>query len=376
MHVPLYDHALTYQLLKSELDAAVERVLASGQIDWGPEAPAFEQDFASWLGAEHVVGTNSGTAAIKAALLALDIGPGAEVITVPNTDVSTTAAIRHVGAQPVWVDVERDTGNIDVRLAADAVSDETKAILPVDLYGHPADLPALRELCDERGLALVEDACLALGAAVDGRAVGQWADITCFSFAPSKHLGAFGSAGAAATNDPDLAQRLRAIVGYGQARERHYDRALAGGELRHVAAGLNERLDEIQAALLRIKLPQLAERIDGYIDRARVYSERLAGADLQLPTVRPGYRHTFRNYVVHVGDRNRVQAALAARQIATALPYAPPLHLQPAFTDLGYVRGQFPIAEQLGETLMGLPIGPHLDAAHCAFVADTLLTAL
>ncbi len=374
--VPLYDHALTYDRLKPELDRAIARVLASGQIDWGPEVPAFEQALASWLGVSHVVGTNSGTAAIKAALLALDIGPGAEVITVPNSDISTSAAIRHVGARPIWVDVEPDTGNIDVQRAADAVSSRTKAILPVDLYGHPADLPALRELCDRHGLALVEDACLALGAAVDGKLVGQWADITCFSFAPTKHLGAYGSAGAAATNEPDLARRLQAIIAYGQERDRHYAGGFHGLELRHVVGGLNERLDEIQAALLQVKLSALTERIDRYIACARIYSERLAGADIRLPIVRPGFRHTFRNYVVHLPNRPRVQMALAERQIATALPYAPPLHLQPAFRDLGYTRGQFPVAENLGDSLMSLPIGPHLDVEDCEFVADRLRDVL
>lgn len=375
MRVPLYDHARLYRLQQPELDAAVGRVLASGSIDWGPEAPAFEQAFAAWLGVSHVVGTNSGTAAIKAALLALDIGPGAEVITVPNTDISTTAAIRFVGARPVWVDVEPDTCNMDPHLVEAAISARTRAILPVDLYGHPADLPALREICDRHRLALVEDACLALGAAIGGRRVGQWADITCFSFAPSKHLGAYGSAGAAATDDASLMQRLQSIVAYGQARDRHYQGALAGGELRHETDGLNERLDEIQAALLQVKLPHLSARIDHYIDCARTYSNALSGGNIRLPTVRPGCTHTFRNYVLHVADRQRIQAALAEQEIATAIPYAPPLHMQPAYREMGYVRGSFPVAERSGDRLLGLPIGPHIEREHCEYVAACLLAA-
>ena len=376
MRVPLYDHALLYRRLQPELDAAVGRVLASGRIDWGPETPAFEQAFAAWLGVSHVVGTNSGTAAIKAALLALDIGPGAEVITVPNTDISTTAAIRFVGARPVWVDVEPDTCNMDPNLAEAAISAKTKVILPVDLYGHPADLPALRDICDRHGLSLVEDACLALGAAIGGRRVGQWADITCFSFAPSKHLGAYGSAGAAATDDAALMQRLQSIVASGQGRDRHYQGALAGRELRHENEGLNERLDEIQAALLQVKLPYLRARIDYYIACARTYSRVLSDSDIRLPMVRPGCTHTFRNYVVHVSDRQRIQAALAEQEIATAVPYAPPLHLQPAYRELGYGRGSFSVAERLGDSLLSLPIGSHIEQGDCEYVAACLLAAL
>ena len=376
MQVPLYDHAEAYRHLKSELDAAFSRVLASGRIDWGPEVPAFEQAFAAWLKVPYTVATNSGTAALKAALLALDIGPGDEIITVPNTDISTSAAIRHVGATPVWVDVEPDTGNMDPRRAAAAISNRTKAILPVDLYGHPADLPELRDVCDRHGLPLVEDACLALGAAIGGRSVGQWADITCFSFAPSKHLGAYGSAGAAATSDATLMRRLQTLVAYGQERDRHYASDLAGRELKHVTDGLNERLDEVQAALLRVKLPHLQKRIDQYITGAQIYSGMLAGGDIGLPTVRDGCVHTFRNYVVHVANRQIVQAALAERQIATALPYAPPLHLQPAYRSMGNVRGDFPVAERLADSLLALPIGPHLEPQQYEHVATNLLATL
>ena len=278
MHVPTHDHTVLYRRYKPALDAAVVRVLASGQLDWGPEVPAFEDDFARWLGATHAVGTNSGTAALKVALLALGVGPGDEVITVPNSDIGSTAAIRHVGATVVWVDVEPDTGNIDPALVAAAVTPRTAAILPVDLYGHPADLPTLRTIAERHGLAIVEDACLALGAAIDGCPVGQWADITCFSFAPTKHLGAYGSAGAAVTNDSALALRMQRLVGYGQNREQHYGGSLAAAPLEHLCEGLNERLDELQAAMLQVKLPHLREIINGYIARAGVYTDSLVDA--------------------------------------------------------------------------------------------------
>ncbi len=375
MHVPIHDHTVLYRRYQPALDAAVARVLASGQLDWGPEAPAFEAAFAEWLDVTHAVGTNSGTAALKVALLALGVGPGDEVITVPNSDIGSTAAINHVGATVVWVDVEADTGNIDPQLVAAAVTPRTAAILPVDLYGHPADLPALRAIATRHGLAIVEDACLALGAAIDGRRVGQLADITCFSFAPTKHLGAYGSAGAAVTNDNDLARRMRRLVGYGQDRERHYAPGLAAAPLEHLSEGFNERLDELQAAMLQVKLPHLREIIDGYIVRAAVYSDSLAGTPVQTPTVRNGVTHTFRNYVVHVADRDRVQRRLADAGIATGLNYAPPLHRQPAYRGLSDPNA-FPVADRQAESLLALPVGPHLDAATCRYVAEALAAAV
>ena len=376
MHVPIHDHTVLYRRYKPALDAAVARVLASGQLDWGPEVPAFEDAFAKWLGVTHVVGTNSGTAALKVALLALGVGPGDEVITVPNSDIGSTAAIRHVGATVVWVDVEPDTGNIDPALVATAVTPRTAAILPVDLYGHPADLPALRTIAERHGLAIVEDACLALGAAIDRRPVGQWADITCFSFAPTKHLGAYGSAGAVVTNDSALALRMQRLVGYGQNREQHYGGNLAAAPLAHLSEGLNERLDELQAAMLQVKLPHLHEIIDGYITRAGVYTDSLVDAAVRTPAVRPGAIHTFRNYVVHVDDREHVQRQLAEAGIATALNYTPPLHRQPAYLEISAAAGPFPAADRLGETLLALPIGAHLDGPICHRVAQVLAAAV
>ena len=372
MRIPFYDHAAAYRERKPELDAAIARVLASGRLDWGPEVPAFEASFADWLGVGHAVGTNSGTAALKVALLALGIGPGDEVITVPNSDIGSTAAIHHAGATAVWVDVEPDTGNIDPGEVDAAVTPRTAAILAVDLYGHPADLPALGAIAGRRGLAIVEDACLALGASINGRSVGRFADVTCFSFAPSKHLGAFGSGGAAVTGDPAVARRMERLAGYGQARDRHQDHGPAAPPLEHLDEGLNERLDELQAALLRVKLAHLHEVVDGHVARAGVYTKALAGTPVRTPVVRAGFVHSFRNYVVHLEDRDRVRHRLAEDGIATGLHYAPPLHRQPVYRETAAARRPFPVADRLGETLLSLPIGPHLDAAACRHVADAL----
>ena len=376
MPIPFYDHTVVYRELKPCLDAAVARVLESGRLDWGPEVPAFESEFAEWVGVAHAVGTNSGTAALKVALFALGVGRGDEVITVPNSDIGSTAAIHHAGATAVWVDVEPDTGNIDPVQVDAAVTPRTAAILPVDLYGHPADMPALRAVAGRHGLAIVEDACLALGAAIDERRVGQWADVTCFSFAPSKHLGAFGSGGAAVTDDAALARRMERFAGYGQDRERHYRDGPAAPTLEHRCEGLNERLDELQAALLRVKLRHLEKVLHAQIGRASFYTRALSDAPVRTPQVRPGIAHAFRNYVVHLVGRDRVRRQLAQDGIATGLHYAPPLHRQPVYRDAAAAKRPFPVADRLGETLLSLPIGPHLSPDDGQRVADALAAAL
>ena len=375
MSIPFYDHAAVHRELRPELDAAAARVLGGGRLDWGPEVPAFEAAFAQWLGVARAVGTNSGTAALKVALLGLGIGPGDEVITVPNSDIGSTAAIHHAGAAAVWVDVEPDTGNIDPAEVEAAITPRTAAILPVDLYGHPADMPALRAIAGRHGLAIVEDACLALGASIDGRGVGRWADVTCFSFAPSKHLGGFGSGGGAVTDDTALARRMERFAGYGQDRERHHRDGLAAPLLEHRCEGLNERLDELQAALLKVKLPHLRGIVDGYVVRAAAYTGALARTPVRTPVVRPGHVHTFRNYVVHLEERDRVRHRLAQGGIATGLHYAPPLHRQPVYRERAAAKRPFPVADRLGATLLSLPIGAHLDDDACRRVAEALAAA-
>lgn len=375
MRVPMYDHARLYRALKPELDAALQRVLEGGQLDWGPEVPAFEAEFAAWLGVGHAVGTNSGTSALKLALLALGIGPGDEVITVPNSDIGTVAAIHHIGARAVWVDVEPDTLNMDPALVEAAITPDTKALLPVHLYGHPADMPALAEIAGRHGLAVLEDACLALGAAIAGRPLGSWGEAAGFSFAPSKHLGGYGGGGMMVTGDPELAERMRQFGSYGQPRENHYAPGLAGGPMEHLVEGLNERLDELQAALLRAKLGHLQGSIEQRREHARAYREGLEGYALQLPIERPGCRHSYRNYVVQTEDRERVQQRLAAAGVASGRPYAPPLHLQPALERLGLGPGSFPVAEAAAGRLLSLPLRPDLTAAERDHVVASLRVA-
>ncbi|UCH27500.1 MAG: DegT/DnrJ/EryC1/StrS family aminotransferase [Trueperaceae bacterium] len=358
--VPMYDHAAHYKQYRNDLDEARHRVLERGLLDWGPEVPAFESEFAEWLGSAHAVTTNSGTAALKVAMLSLGIGPGDEVITVPNSDISSTSAIHHVGAKAVWVDVEADTMNLDPALLEAAITPRTKAILPVHMYGHPADLPAISEIATNHGLYLIEDACLALGASIDGRAVGLWGHASCFSFAPSKHLGAFGNGGVVVTNDPEVAEKMRQFAGYGQPRERHYRTDPTGGFLEHRVEGLNERLDELQAAMLRAKLPHLHEFIWSRRNHAEVYRSSWGSLSFELPVERLGCVHSYRNYVLRAENRDRVRTALADAGIATGTPYVPPLHLQPVYQSLGYGPGSFPVTEAAAQELFSVPVSPEL----------------
>jgi dTDP-4-amino-4,6-dideoxygalactose transaminase len=228
------------------------------------------------------------------------------------------------------------------------------------MYGHPADLTAISEIAERHGLYLIEDACLALGATCDGRQAGLWGHAACFSFAPSKHLGAYGNGGVAVTDDPDIAEKMRQFAGYGQARERHYRTDLAGGFLEHRVEGLNERLDELQAAILRAKLPHLHQFIRSRRQNAEAYQSAWASLSFELPSERPGCIHSYRNYVILTEDRDRVRGALADAGISTGTPYVPPLHLQPVYRSLGFGPGSFPVIEAAADRLLSVPVSPEL----------------
>ncbi|HBY95740.1 MAG TPA: erythromycin biosynthesis sensory transduction protein eryC1 [Chloroflexi bacterium] len=373
--VPLQNPVSEYRLLQTDIEAAVHRCLEAGVFEWGPEVPAFETEFAELVGARHAVSTNSGLAALKLALRALGIGSGDEVITVPNSDIATTSAIHAVGAHSVWVDVEPDTLNMDPNLVEAAITARTRAILPVHLYGHPAAMPALSEIARRHNLLIVEDACLALGAFIEGRHIGSWSDIACYSHAPSKHLGAIGTGGTATTNDAGLAERLQLYAGYGQPRERSYTQGIMGLPQRLLVEGYNERLDEIQAAVLRVKLPYVFRWIEARRANAQVYGQALRGSGIDLPVERQGYRHSYRNYVIQVAGREQVQRRLTEAGVATAILYVPPLHLQPVYRRLGYKAGSFPVTEAAADRLLSIPVGPTLTPAQRDHVVATLLEA-
>jgi dTDP-4-amino-4,6-dideoxygalactose transaminase len=361
MTIPFLDLGAAYRELKTEIDAAIHRVLDSGWYILGPEVDAFEAEWAAWCGADHAVGVANGLDALILALRALDIGPADEVIVPSNTYIATWLAVTAVGARPVPVEPDPATHNIDPARIAAAISPATRALLPVHLYGQPADLDPILALARSRGIAVIEDAAQAHGARYKGRRIGAHGDVVCWSFYPGKNLGALGDGGAITTNRADLADRIRVLRNYGS-RVKYVNEV----------QGVNSRLDPIQAAVLRAKLPHL----DAWTDRRRaiasVYLDRLAGTALQLPQVPNWAEPAWHLFVVATPRRDSVQAALGEAGVGTLIHYPIPPHRQQAYADLGRASGTFPIAERLAEELLSLPIGPHLAIEDAERVTETL----
>jgi len=329
--------------MAAEIDAALQRVRDRGWFILGPELEAFEAAFAAYNGVGHAVGVATGTDAIEIALRAAGIGAGDEVITVSHTAAATVCAVERAGARPVLVDIDLATYTIDLAAAAAAITSRTRALLPVHLYGQPADLTGLAALAARHGLCLVEDCAQAHGASHAGRRVGSWGQLAAFSFYPTKNLGALGDAGAVITNDGALADRARLLRNYGQAARYH-----------HLEVGMNSRLDEIQAAVLLAKLPHL----DGH-NRARralaaAYDEELR--EVTRPLTRAGDEHVFHLYVVRHPERERLRAALRAAGVDTLVHYPVPVHLQPAYAHLGYGKGSLPASEKAAAEVISLPL--------------------
>jgi dTDP-4-amino-4,6-dideoxygalactose transaminase len=372
--IPNHDLRGQYRAIRPKVDAAIAAVLESGEFERGEEIWAFERECAQFCGTAHAVGVGTGEAAVFLALQALGVGPGDEVITVPNTDISTCSAISHCGAQIVWADVDERTFNVDPARVAELIGPRTKAIIAVHLYGLPADMTALAAVADAHGVAIVEDAALAFGAAAGGRRVGGIGRVGCFSFAPHKILGAYGDGGLVTTNDPEVAAKVRLLAGYGEP----FREAMAGpdGRLALVVEGYHSHLDLLQAAVLRVKLRHVGEWIEARQTRARLYDELLADSAVVTPFVPDDAKHVYRNYVVRIPHRDQVHDALGAHGIETALLYLPPLHLQPVYRALGYGAGSFPVAERLANELLCLPLYPELPDEAVALVARTLLAEL
>lgn len=364
--VPFGDLRRQNVTMRAELEAAVARVIASGWYILGREVAAFEDEFAAYCGAAYCVGVASGAEALYLALAALDVGPGAEVITVANACMYQVSAILQAGARPVLVDVDPATHTMDPQALAAAVSPRTRAIMPVHLFGRLADMPAIMALADQHGIPVVEDAAQAHGAWLhdgDGlpRLAGAWGAIACFSFYPSKNLGALGDAGALTTSDPDLAARLRRLRMYGWGSK--YHTAEPGGR--------NSRLDELQAALLRVKLRHLDAGNADRRERAAWYADLLAGAPLTLPAADLG--HVYHLYVVESDRRDALRAHLLAAGIGCDVHYPEPAHLQPAYADLGYASGSLPLTEALAGRILSLPMFPELSRSEVERVAAVVI---
>ena len=351
MSVPFLDLRRQVSAQRAELDAAIDRVLGSGRFVLTEEVERFEAVFAAWCGVGHAVGVASGTDAITIALLAVGVGPGDEVVTAPNTCVPTIVGIERAGAIPVLADVDPVTYTLDPEKVEAALSPRSRAILPVHLYGQTADLGALRELADARGLVLVEDCAQAHGATWQGRRAGSVGQAGAFSFYPTKNLGALGDGGAVTTDDPDVAARARLLRNYGE-RER----------FEHVLRGLNSRLDALQAAILAARLPSLDAAVERRRRLAAVYDDALAGTALVTPQVTDGREHAYHLYVVRSENRDGLRSRLEERGIGTAVHYPTPVHRQPAYRDLDRPGG-FPVAEALCEQIVSLPLSEtHTDA--------------
>jgi dTDP-4-amino-4,6-dideoxygalactose transaminase len=359
--VPFVDLAMQHELIEEELDDAVRRVVQSSRFVLGPEVEAFEAEFASFCGVEHCVGVASGTDALVLALRAAGVEAGDEVITPSLTFVAGPLAIAAVGAVPVFVDVREKTYTIDPALAAAAVTPRTRAIMPVDLYGQCADYAPLKELADEHGLITIEDASQAHGATYRGVRAGGFGDLACFSFYPSKNLGAFGDAGAVVTRNPALAERLRLLRNYGETRKYH-----------HESFGLNSRLDELQAAVLRAKLPHLDEWNASRRRAASRYAELLAGSGVGCPEVGEERTHVFHLYAVRCEARDDLQAALAANGVSAQIHYPLPVHRQPVLAQLRHVAGDLPVSDRVAGEVLSLPMYPAIDSAQIEHVADAV----
>jgi dTDP-4-amino-4,6-dideoxygalactose transaminase len=356
--IPFVDLRAQYLSIKSEIDAAIQGVLESCQFTLGSEVAKFEEEFAAYCGVKHGIGVNTGTSALHLALLAAEIGPGDEVITVPFTFVATVAAIHYTGATPVFVDVDPETLTMDPAALEQAITPRTRAILPVHLHGQTADMDPILAIARRHGLLVIEDACQAHGAEYRGRRAGSLGDMACFSFYPGKNLGAYGEGGMVVTSDAAFARTIRMLRDWGAEKRYH-----------HVLKGYNYRLEGIQGAVLRVKLRHLEAWTEARRAAAACYDRLLAGSGVPTPVARPHNRHVYHIYAIRTRQRAAWQEALTAQGIQTGIHYPIPVHLLPAYADLGYERGDFPNAERAADEVLSLPMFPELRAEQCETVA-------
>ena len=356
--IPFVDLKAQYVSIKSEVDAAIQGILDSCQFTLGSEVQAFEAEFAAYSQAAHGIGVNTGTSALHLALLAAGVGRGDEVITVPFTFVATVSAIDYTGATPVFVDIDPQTFTMDAAALEAAITDRTKAIIPVHLYGQPADMDPILDIAKRHGLVVIEDACQAHGAEYKGRRVGGMSDMTCFSFYPGKNLGAYGEAGMVVTDNPEFARTIRMLRDWGAEKKYH-----------HVLKGYNFRMEGIQGAVLRVKLRRLEAWTEARRTAAGHYDRLLAGSGVATPKAKAYARHVYHIYAIRTSNRQAWQEALLAQGIQTGIHYPTPVHLLPAFSDLGYSAGQFPHSERAANEVLSLPMFPELTQAQCEEVA-------
>ncbi|MDA1069052.1 MAG: DegT/DnrJ/EryC1/StrS family aminotransferase [Verrucomicrobia bacterium] len=360
--IPFLDLKLQYKQIKDEVEDAVLRVLSSTDYVLGPDVAAFEEEFSNYSHTNCGVGVNSGTSALQLALLSMGVQAGDEVITVPFTFIATVAAIEYIGAKPVLIDVEENSGCMDVSKLEAVITERTKVILPVHLHGQMADMYPITAVARKYGLKVLEDAAQAHGASYNGRPAGSFGDAACFSFYPGKNLGAAGEGGLLVTNDLDLAERARVLRDWGQ-KQKYY----------HDLLGFNYRMDSIQAAILRVKLKYLNEWTDLRIKVAERYNKLFAESAVSTPDALPNNRHVYHVYALRSNRRDELLGYLKKLNIGCAIHYPIPVHLQKCLTHLNYKRGDFPVSEKLASQVLSLPVYPELTAQQQDLVVSAVL---
>lgn len=359
MRIPMLDLKAEYKSLKKEIDGAIRRVLKSGWFILGPEVEALEEEIARYCDTAFAVGVASGTEALHLALIASGVGKGDEVITSPFTFVATAEVVSHLGAQPVFVDIEQNDFNIDIKRICSKITKRTKAIIPVHLYGQSADMDPLLAIAQENGIKVVEDCAQAIGAKYKDKKVGSIGDAGCFSFYPGKNLGCYGDGGMVVTSDRDVFQKIRLLRQHGS-EERYV----------HKVLGFNSRLDEIQAAILRVKLKYLDSWNDARREKAALYNALLGSLDLTLPAQKPYNHHVYNQYTICVKDRDSVKDGLQHRGIASAIHYPIPLHLQQIYKNLNYEKDELAVSEKVCKEVLSLPISPFITSEQIEEVSD------
>ncbi|PTX62546.1 dTDP-4-amino-4,6-dideoxygalactose transaminase [Melghirimyces profundicolus] len=353
-HTPLLDLKAQYREIREEIQKAVMGVLEGGRYILGPEVKSLEEEVAAYSGTRYGIGVANGTDALLLTLDAWGIGPGDEVITTPFTFFATAEVISKLGARPVFVDIDPETCNLDVSLLENHVSEKTKAVIPVHIFGQPANLDEVTAFAEKHGLRVLEDAAQAIGAEYKGRRIGSFGDAATYSFFPTKNLGGYGDGGMVVTDDAQLAETLKSLRVHGRSPHSKYHNALIG---------YNSRLDELQAAALRVKLQYLDRWNEARRERARVYNRLLEGLPVTTPVEAEDRKHIYHLYIIQTEERDGLMEHLKSRGIGTAAYYPVPLHLQEVYRDLGYREGDLPVAEEICRRSMALPLYPELDEA-------------
>lgn len=359
--IPFVNLRVQYASLKREIDAKISLLVSNADFILGKDLEEFEREFAEFCGIRYCVSVSSGTDAIAIALKAMGIKYGDEVITVPNTFIATVEAISLVGARPVFVDISEEDYNINVNLIREKITSKTKAIIPVHLFGLPADIKGVIDVASSSNLFVIEDACQAHGAEFENKKVGTFGSIGCFSFYPAKNLGAYGDGGAMVTGNEELYRKMLALRSHGEVEKN-----------KHEIIGSTNRLDNLQAGILRVKLKYLNRWNEKRRENAAIYRKYLSGMELIVPEELEGRKHVYHIFAIRVKNRDKIKRELFNRGIATGVHYPTPVHLQKAYSFLGYRRGDFPVSEKVAEEILSLPIFPELTENQIKYVCDSL----